>query len=229
MFIRILTIATLALSGSAIVFGGTCDCNPEIGNASAKVSNICSKIWSNNHCTLIESKNSTARLHQRFGNNLSLGIERLESTLVPIFNENYWASFTHDANPFDFDSPISRELAERFTSAQYIINLEWRCRRQESVELSDLVMLLISPLLTFDDEGSVSLMSDSEAISSLVEAVITNKVATKMCTSTLVDNTHYSNGILFFGGGCIGYGNSDTYIATDVGNFSDCLRSMNFY
>ena len=45
---------TALLLLSLPVNAGNCSCQDQIDNASAEVSGSCSKIWSNNHCTLKE-------------------------------------------------------------------------------------------------------------------------------------------------------------------------------
>lgn len=48
-------VAACFLFFTNAALAGTCDCKPEIINASAVVTSTCGKIWSNNHCTLKES------------------------------------------------------------------------------------------------------------------------------------------------------------------------------
>ena len=218
MYIRIFVVAALAFSVSAVAFAGTCSCANEISNASAKIYGSCSKIWSNNHCTLTESSFSSFQLNQRFRNDLSLGILRLTDALEQI------DILSDDA----YDDLAPHHLAERFRSYDYITSAENQCRERSPVNRSDLVMLLIDPLLTFGDDNFIYLMLKPEVISSLVDAVIQSEVARLMCTTGEINTVSYSSGTLNFGGGCIGYGNSETNVATDLGNFSDCVQMLYF-
>ena len=218
MYIRILAVAALVFLVSAVTFAGTCNCANEIINASAKVSGSCSKIWSNSHCTLTETGYSSAQLNQRFRNDPSLGIRLLAGTLkhIDILNDD------------KYDDLAPHQLAERFMSYDYIISAENLCRERAPVNRSDLVMLLINPLLTFEDDNKIYLMLHPRVISSLVDTVIQYKVAELMCTTSEIDSVSYLGGTLNFGAGCIGHGDSETNFATDLGNFSDCVQILFF-
>ena len=213
MLIRFLVAAALLSAVSSTAFAGTCSCSPEIKNASAVVTGSCSKVWSNSHCTLKESGASTSQLHQQFSGNFSHGFSLLVGTLRQIVGSRAAAT----------------ELAVRFKRFDYARNSRQRCPRREPVDQSDLVMVLIDPALSFGTKGSIGLLLKPDILSSVIDSVIKGRVADKICRSDMIEKMTFSDGTdFFFGAGCVGYGNSRTYVVTDLGGFGDCFRQIKF-
>ena len=216
MLARLLVSAALAASVSVAAFGGTCDCKDEVENASAQVTGSCSKLWSNNHCTLKENGSSTSQALLQFSDDRHAGIKHLSSTLrqIPYI----------DAST-DYDSD---KLARHFFSFDYIRNAMTNCVAGKSIDPLDLVVVLIDPALRFENEGSIVLWLDGSYLSSLLETVISKKIGESMCTSRVVEHMDFSGGLVFYGQGCIAHGNEETNVLVNLRDSIQCSDGIDF-
>ncbi len=218
MIIRICIVAIMMVSMSNTSLAGTCSCAPEINNASAEVSSSCSKLWSSGHCTLKESYTATTQLRLQFGSNPYDGISELQRALEQIFDNQTWNLYTFEPT----------ELAMDFMEYEYIDRAQNNCGSRTFVENTHLVMILLNPLLTIEDDNSIALLLEPSIVSSLINAVLQHEVADKVCTASDISVVDIPQLKLLFGHGCIGHGNRERYFVTNLGGFSDCLRQIEF-
>ncbi|MDE0342151.1 MAG: hypothetical protein OXK82_03115 [Deltaproteobacteria bacterium] len=220
MLFRLLAAVALALLGSTTAFAGSCNCSPEIENASATVTSTCSKIWSDNECTLKESGSSTSEVQQRFRDGLRPGAARLQESLrrIPIF-----------------DTARRRDFATALTSFDYIRNVRQRCRAGARLEERDFVTVLIDGVLTFGSDNNIDFLLDPAVLSSAIDFALRRNIAARVCTSDDIVGSRLASGDSFFyGRGCIGYGNRQNYAVIDLGGptrfggFARCVQDMRF-
>ena len=216
MPIFVWTIIALALAGIPSVFAGTCDCRPEVQNVSAEVTNSCSKVWSNNHCTLKESGSLSSRVREKFHDNLDAGILRLEQILVQL-DENV-SSEMFDAQAY----------ANQFQSGDYAFEAHDSCIRRVEVDVRDLVMVLIDSTLTFGTSRDIVFLVAPERLGAVIDIVIQEDVAQTICRSDRIENRAFTEGTLFFGAGCLAYGDSRSNVVTNVGGWNDCNGEIRF-
>lgn len=217
MLIHFLAAVAVALSASATAFAGTCDCSPEIKNASAKVTSSCSKVWSDDQCTLKEVGASSSEARQLFRGKFDHGQSRLEETLkmIPAIEGS--------------KDNRARRLARRLTNFKYVRDARGSCSRREPVEESDLVMVLIDAALTFGSKDKIDFLFDPTILSSVIAFVSKQTVAEKLCTSAKIRKQSLTTSTtVFYGAGCVAYGNSGSYVVTDLGGFRNCTQQIRF-
>ena len=218
MIIRSIAAVGLALSVSVAAVAGTCDCKPEITNASAAVTSSCSKIWSSGHCTLKESGASTSRLREQFRGRVSDGVSVLAQTLGEI----------------DTDDPFGGrrdpdQWAHEFNAWEYIRNARTQCIHRGRVDKDDLVMVLIDPVLNFASDNSIGWLIDPQHMSSIIDLAIKHRIGSMVCQADTITRQTINGRTLHFGAGCLAHGNSSAYVITNLGGFEDCIEKILFY
>ena len=216
MTIRLIAAVGLALFASVAALAGSCNCKPEITNASAKVTSTCSKIWSSNHCTLKEAGASGSRLNEQFRDRLSDGTKILADTLGQI---NLHGRF--DGKTLDY-------LAEELSHFEYIRRVRGQCLQRAQLDMNSLVMMLIDPVLHVANDDTIGWLLDPNDLSSVIDDVIEHNVANDVCASDDIEQQYVNGRTIHFGAGCLAHGDASAYVITNLANFADCTESIAF-
>lgn len=201
---------TLVSVGGAVA--GECDCKDQIDNASAEVSGACSKIWSNNHCTLKEDSSSSANLRgQDFSAAQSRVIEALDSSQV-------------------FDDQEIRFISSEMFNFGYINEVRDRCRQFADLPKRQFETYVYSSLLSVKAELEIALLISSDLFSDAISFSREFDVAREICRDGSLQERQSFNidANYFWGNGCFAGGNEREHFIINFTNSRGCPSELGF-
>ncbi|MCE8006839.1 hypothetical protein [Aestuariivita sp.] len=193
---RTLCFILLLLSTTGVCLAGSCDCSPEIDNASATVTTTCSKTWSNNQCSLDETGANASQLIRNPG-----AITALDQQ----FSGTFPLTFSTAISIWQSDLP-----SENFR----------RCLAREDIDPGFLQSAILITGLSFSGEDEAALLFP-ELTQNAMSFAQELSLATIMCADD-IDRQDFQQFAGQFGHGCFIFGQSEQYFELNLNLVGSC-------
>lgn len=202
---------TMLLTATQSSVAGTCSCKDQIDNASAEVSGSCSKVWSNNHCTLKEDSSTSAALRASTDVTVAqaqLG-ERLNSTGALA------------------DDTVAAMLSRMFEFG-YLNEVRGLCREKLDLPLDLFETYVAASLMSVGPDNQIRLLVSENLFKNSLQLGREFGVAKRVCSDTELASESADNLVLMFGRACFAGGNSEENFAISFTRSEGCPEGLEF-
>ena len=187
-------LVLICISGES--FAGSCDCSPEIENASATVTTTCSKTWSDNQCSLDETGASASQL-----------IRNPEA--ISVFDQQ-----------IDGALPLTLETAVSVWRSGLPGENFRRCTAGGDIDQTFLQSAILLSGLRLNEDGEAALLSLNLTENALSFAQEFD-LAEMMCLDSVVPQD-FQNFTAQYGRGCLIFGEPEQYFELNLNLVGSC-------
>ena len=207
----ILTVFAIALAVlPKVSSAGSCSCKNQIGNASAEVSGSCSKVWSNNHCTLKEDSSTGSNLRMQ---DAAAGQSRYTDVLG---SSNIFA-----------DEELNNMLYKTL-EASYFDEFRGRCQASSDIPTDLFETYISSSLVSVKADLDISLLISSELLGDAIKFSRETSIADTVCADGELNKGATTMATYYWGGGCFAGGNSVEQFAINLSPIRGCPTELGF-